>query len=121
MKVKINFSRLSKDIENLIYETNGIYIEQETSTLKFIEPSKAVNIIAFNQTEIKITRTLDAESNLILKKGFNTNYIVKTKEGTLKIEVETKELKIDKQLIYAKYIIKDVGEVILNIKYELLK
>lgn len=119
MKANINFNLTSNAIENLKYQTNGIYIKHEMNVLKFIEPSKAVNIITFNHHEISITRIADVESNLFLKPHFTTFYTVKTKEGTLKIEVVTKELIVEEQLIYAKYIIKDVGEVMLKIKYEI--
>lgn len=120
MKVKIHFNLTSNAIENVNYQTTGIYVKQEKQILKFMEPSKAVNLLEYNYDEIKITRKGENESILQLKKDFKTFYTVKTKTGILKIEIETKEIKVEENRLYVRYIIQDVGEVTLEIKYEIL-
>lgn len=120
MKVKINFNLTSNAIENVNYQTIGIYTNQEKQILKFIETSKEVNLVEYDYDEIKITRKGENESILQLKKDFKTFYTVKTKVGILKIEIETKEIKVEENRLYVRYIIQDVGEVILEIKYEIL-
>lgn len=113
IKIKATFNTPTEDID---FEGVGILKKG-----KIIYNDNSVDTkILFSRTEIEImrrSREYDLDVNLSLNNVTDGTYIINN-AGTIVLEIETRNLKIEDGLIEANYSIKELGEFSFSISYE---
>ena len=104
MKVLINFKKYNLENNNREIETsfnaNGIF---QDNMLKFIDDTKAINLITLKLDEIVVERKSDINTNMVFKKRKKTKFKMNASFGALELDIYTNELIIDKESIYIYY------------------
>ena len=111
MKVLVEFKKYNIENSNkeldTSFEVNGIF---QNNILKFIDNSKAMNVVTLNINEIIVERKSEINTYMFFKKKEKTKFLMNASFGTLELDIVTNELIVNNKKIYILYnVLEDVN------------